>query len=389
MKSVFLFAIILIGTVSIAQPPTPNDKAKTFYDKFLKIVEEIKAKDAEKAVANVKPANAEGPVREGKSDVNGGSDNKKIVLKQLADNAMVQIGHIKKRDPGYDTAPLEAMVKPYIEAVQTDAKANKDRLMASVFHDSDEGCYGLFKANTTTEFRTSGNLAEDEKKHIEQLEAHNRKLQNILMNHMAGVETCKQYLADRTETAKNRALEFKSKITAAYDYRIVRSVYRDVLGEQAYWGAAKQLYPDVAAFTDVHKLLTDVAAMDGGLDGMLKKAAARKAERLKNIHMPPAVMINAGVEAEFKEAFGNGGWEEKILKINILSREWTVIRHSISGAILYRSINAAIATKQKDGNCILYNYTIKQQHTGSGFSNISSYSSHNVIEAEFLCENAK
>ena len=388
MKSVFLLAAILICLASTAQPPAPNERAKTFYDKFLKIVEEIKAKEGEKVVADVKPNNTEGPVREGKNNINGTGDNKAIVLKQLADNAMVQIGHIKKRDPGYDTAPLEAMVKPYIDAHKAVVEANKTRISASGFHSGDEGCSGLFKANTTTEFRPAGNLDEDEKNHMVQLEDYNKKLQNILTNHMTGVEECKNFLIDRTGTAKTRAQEFQNKIKAADDQRNIRSVYRDVLGEQAYWGAAKQLYPDVPAFAEVYKLLSDITTMDGGLDGMLKKAAARKAERLKNTFMPKPLVVNAALEAEFKEAFMAEGWGETIVKINILSREWNIVRNSLTGAIICRTQTAAIVAKQKSGNCIMYDYTIKQQYTGSGYSGVSSRYAHGVLAAEFLCENA-
>jgi hypothetical protein len=389
MKSVFTILLAVTSLAVFSQTTPPNEKAKTFYDKFLKILEDIKTKEAEKVLADTKTGSSETIKREGKANEGSSTDNKKIILKQLADNAMTQIGHIKKRDPEYNTAPLEAMVKPYIENLQNDVKANKDRLMASVFHDSDEGCYGLFKANTTTEFRSAGNLDEDEKIHIAQLEAYNKRLQNILVNHMAGVETCKQYLTDRTGTAKNRALEYKSKLTAAYDHRIVRSLYREVLGEQSYWSAAKQLYPNVEAFAEVHKLLTEIANMDGGLDGMLKKAAAKNAERLKNIFMPKALVVNAAIEAEFKEAFVNEGWEETIVKINLLSREWNIVRNNLTGAIICRIQTAAIVAKQKNGNCILYEYSIKQQYTGSGYSNISSRYAHGVLAAEFLCENAK
>ncbi len=45
--------------------------------------------------------------------------------------------------------------------------------------------------------------------------------------------------------------------------------------------------------------------------------------------MPKAVVVSAALEAEFKEAFVNEGWNETIIKINILSREWDI--HSPCG----------------------------------------------------------
>lgn len=71
--------------------------------------------------------------------------------------------------------------------------------------------------------------------------------------------------------------------------------------------------------------------------------------------MPKAVVINAALEAEFKEAFINEGWNETIIKINITNREWDIIRHAVSGAIICRTQSATIVAKQ-NGNCILYDF---------------------------------
>ena len=113
-------------------------------------------------------------------------------------------------------------------------------------------------------------------------------------------------------------------------------------------------------------MITNFLATSGGLDGLLAKAKARKKERLKNTFMPKAVTTNPAIEAEFKEAFNNGGWGEAIIKINLLSKEWTIVKNSLTGAILCRTQQAAIVAKQKAGNCMLYTYTIKQQYAGGG-----------------------
>lgn len=168
-----------------------------------------------------------------------------------------------------------------------------------------------------------------------------------------------------------------------------RQLYREMVGEQTYWNAAMQLYPDLKGAAEVYKMISDFLKSSGGLNGLLAKALVRKKERLKNLFMPKAVVTNAAIEAEFKEAFNNGGWGETIVKINLLSREWTVVRNSITGVIICRTQQAAIVAKQKAGNCALYTYIIKQQYTGSGYSNISSYYGHDVWELEFLCENVK
>ena len=107
-----------------------------------------------------------------------------------------------------------------------------------------------------------------------------------------------------------------------------------------------------------------------------------------NTFMPKAAVVNAGLEAEFKEAFLAEGWNETIVKINILTREWEIVRNSLTGAIICRTQSAAIVAKPKSGLCVMYNFTIKQQYTGSGYSGVSSRYSHGIMADEFLCENA-
>lgn len=364
MKCIILLLFLCMGGSLLAQPSAPNEKAKTFYDKFLKIVEDIKKKDAENA------------------------DNETVVLKMLADNAKQQIGHIQKRDPGYNIAPLMAMIQPYIDAQQAAVETHNNRIAAAVFHTTDEGCSGLFKANTTTEFRQTGKLDQDIITHIAQLDAYRQKLNNIVAQHMDGVEHCKPFISDRVVTGKEAAAKTLALMQKMYDSREVKAVYRELAGEEAFWGAALKLYPDVPGLADLHKTLLGLMAADGGLEGWLSKAAARKAERLKNTFMPKAVQVNTALEAEFREAFLAEGWNETIVKINLLSREWNIVRNSLTGVIICRTQTAAIVAKQKNGNCIMYDFTIRQSHTGSGYSGVSSRYAHGVLADEFLCENA-
>lgn len=386
MKSVFLAFALILSFVSFTQP-ADNSKLKPFIDKFNQYMEEIKKiESGAKTTAQPVPANKNS---EYKSEAPAGENNNVVKLKIIADNAKRQIEHIKKRDPNYDVSKMEALIQPYFDAQQASVDANKNRLKASIFHDSDEGCYGLFKKNTTTEFRQTGNVEEDTKTHIAQLEAYNKLLENILKNHMAGVETCHDYIKTRTDDAKQRLAELIRKMEIIDAEIGVKQLYRELLGEEAYWKAAMQLYPDISGAAEVHAAIQKQIQSVGGLDGLLAKAKARKMERLKNTFMPKAVVVNAALEAEFKEAFLAEGWGETIIKINIQTREWSVIRNSLTGAILYRTQSAAIVAKQKTGNCIMYDFAIKQQYTGSGYSSVSSRSSHGILADEFLCENAK
>lgn len=90
--------------------------------------------------------------------------------------------------------------------------------------------------------------------------------------------------------------------------------------------------------------------------------------------MPAAVRKDATMEQEFRTAFMNEGWNESILKINILSNEWTVVRNNVTGAITGRTQTAAIAARNQKGECILYTYTIMQEFDGSRYLPAKRYS---------------
>ncbi len=385
MKTISLLLALFSCSLLMAQP-ADNAKLKPFIDKFYQYIDEIKKIESEA----VKPQFVSTTKNtEANSEASAGGDVITRKLKIIADNAKRQIEHIKKRDPGYDVSKMEALIQPYFDAQQALVDANNKRMKASIFHDSDDGCYGLFKKNTTTEFRQTGNVEEDTKTHIAQLEAYNKLLENILKNHMAGVDACHDYIKTRTDDAKQRLAELIRKMEIIDAEIGVKQLYRELLGEKAYWKAAMQLYPDINGAAEVHTAIQKQIQSIGGLDGLLAKAKARKMERLKNTFMPKAIVVNAALEAEFKEAFLAEGWGETIIKINIQTREWSVVRNSLTGTILYRTQSAAIVAKQKSGNCVMYDYTIKQQHSGSGYSSVSSRSSHGVLADEFLCENAR
>lgn len=364
MKHVFIL-LMLCGPLCIfAQTTPPNDKAKVFYDKFLKIVEEIKKTEA---------ANPE---------------NKIIVCKQLADNAKAQIEHIKRRDAAYDTKPLEAIVQPYIDAHTQEIKQHNDRIDAQTRQTlGDDGCVAIFQHNTTVEFRAKGEMDTDIANHIEQLKKYNAKVEKILSN-PAGVETCEKYIRDRIDLAKNELKKYVEKINTD-NLNEVKLNYRELIGFETYWSAAARIFPNMKEAAEVHQLAKDALATAGTMEQTVARCKAKRMEYLKKLKIPAPVVTNAALEAEFKEAFNNEGWGETIIKVSIQTREWSIVRHSISGAILYRTQYAYIVAKQKAGNCMLYGFTIKQQYTGSGYSSISSRAGHDVFENEFLCENAQ
>ncbi|MBL7733531.1 MAG: hypothetical protein JNM88_20345, partial [Chitinophagaceae bacterium] len=76
-----------------------------------------------------------------------------------------------------------------------------------------------------------------------------------------------------------------------------------------------------------------------------------------------------------------------ILKVNIITEDWTTVRHDISGILLARKQAAAIGTKEKDGVCRYYIYQIKQDYMGNSYGSFSEYSRGD--RGEIFCDNIK
>ena len=84
------------------------------------------------------------------------------------------------------------------------------------------------------------------------------------------------------------------------------------------------------------------------------------------IVMPKPARKDQKLESEMLAAFKNSQTyrdrvKGEILRIVIIDPDWMTRRHRISGEILHRYIRAAIAVKNNDGTCTLWNLVTFQQ----------------------------
>lgn len=367
MKKYVFFLTFFITVKIIAQPDASyTGKAKTFVDNFWKLADDIKKAGTE------------------------ASNGKTPAFKILLDRAKVQLKYVKTKDPAYDLTAMEQFLKPYDEGVAAVFQERKDASNALTRHSDKkgDGCASIFMADNDVAMPGTGNAEADIASHIKQIDDYNEKVKKVLAGSMAGAEVCEDYLKTFSVPAAKRIDDYLKEMQKEFVIN-VKIAYRRLVGEEAYWNAAHKVYPNMQEAANVYKKAKDALAAAGSIEDVAARAFKKRQERLKNTFMPKAVVVNAALEAEFKEAFINEGWNETIIKINITSKEWDIIRHAVSGAIICRTQSAAIVAKQKNGNCILYDFTIKQQYTGSGYSSVSSRYTHDVYETEFFCENAR
>jgi len=95
--------------------------------------------------------------------------------------------------------------------------------------------------------------------------------------------------------------------------------------------------------------------------------------KTKDMVMPKSARSDKDLESEMLVAFKNSQTYKdrvkgEVLRIVIIDPDWMTRYHQISGAILHRYIRAAIAVKNSDGSCTLWNLvTFQQDYVSNAF----------------------
>jgi hypothetical protein len=296
--------------------------------------------------------------------------------------AQTAINNIKMKDKNYNTAPLEAELQKWKEKYN-EANANRGNVRAS-HTDAMTGYSKLFDNSSLTYY---GDDPEQLAKSNQQIAEYNTELakylatnkdQATLDGHMESVNKRFFYELDdyiaRFEDCLQNGVELQSMLGCLQELRI----------REAITNAARQVYPNNAAFAEGHQKVQAAINRAGNLEA---KAKANAEKKLREARVPAAVTSNAAIEQEFKIAFAKTGWGETILKINLLDYDWTINRNELTSVIEDRIQKAAIVAKKANGKCIVYIFTIGQDYSGGGTYGSSYRYRHNGYEV--LCENVK
>ncbi len=95
--------------------------------------------------------------------------------------------------------------------------------------------------------------------------------------------------------------------------------------------------------------------------------------KTKDAVMPKVALSDKKLEADMIEAFkGSQTYNDRVkgevLRIVIIDSDWMIRRHEITGTILHRYIRAAIAVKNSDGICTVWqNVTFQQDYISNKF----------------------
>lgn len=120
----------------------------------------------------------------------------------------------------------------------------------------------------------------------------------------------------------------------------------------------------------LEKALPIVKQFEATLEDNYKEA--QKAT-MASIKMPKAGAFNNDIalknfaKTNVEETIAKDG--AKLLKLNIESNDWNIVKNKYTGHIMYRWIKGAFTEKNKNNDCYLQGFLIKQMYNGSGYSN--------------------
>lgn len=304
-------------------------------------------------------------------------------------DAEKKIASIKKTDPTYDVSSMEAEVLKYRTEDSVSKEANEKDLNASRSSEQDLEKFLMWTPENFKNSKTDQEFSELQKKVDEQIEAIKDFCKtNLKANDESKLSKIEGYWEvsgpDQTRivSTKNNYDKSEGVEYAVYNYYQLKWIYNK-------WKAFLEVYPSSESILEAKQMAEDVLSMLGSAENAKKHAASVKAGRIADTKMAAAAVSDPDLESQIKKAllaskFANG---RTVIKVNILSKDWTVQRNQITGIILSRTKAYTAAIKEKDGKCTLLQYAdFKQDYVGGKYG--TGYLSLGQT-TEILCENVK
>ncbi|MBL7912361.1 MAG: hypothetical protein JNJ41_14970 [Bacteroidia bacterium] len=353
-----------------AQAPT-NSAAKIYYKGVIKHFETIK---------NLK------------SQSNPKNDGPQSTTKQYlyeVDKAEEKIALIKKSQPDYDVTALTAELNTY-KTIGNEAKSDEENASIDAAKLSAE-MDKVFKAPTINDFtggQTSAESALNEYKTLasnfiatnSKQRVDNAKKANRFRSYSSSFSMEMNGFASTAKSIKESYNKSDVVNGAIGNYYLANKYV-------IYWETAKNSITDEKLFSDNYTIALNLFKEMGSVENAKAIAKNNAKARMAKVKIPVAARKDAATEALFKKAFVAEGWNETIMVVNLRDHDWSIVKHENTGVILGRAQTAAMVAKNKDGDCILYIFTIMQDYNGSGYQSNAYRRSHDATP--MLCENVK
>lgn len=103
------------------------------------------------------------------------------------------------------------------------------------------------------------------------------------------------------------------------------------------------------------------------LNNTAASAGAASAEFPKAVATDPARVTRMIAALKNSNDWKNGRFDATEILKTVITYDWEIRRHEISGAILHRYCIAAVAVKTKSGECAYYKVTFQEDYAGGNF----------------------
>jgi hypothetical protein len=380
MKAILFFLFLMVSvcsqsqsglegkTKTVAKPvsidnnntsvqPVAEGKAKTFIKQYNVAVEKAKA------------------------------EPKATVVAQYLRKASEAIESIKKFDPAFNIRPLEEEVSRMLKANDnlTNEQVNAAQATSRNNDKQGNGMAGIFMGDATG-IDLTGNADTDVKNHKEKIRICNENIERLIAADSPDKKDYEEYVGIQVSVSTARIKKLEEELTKAFD-KSGLITYRELIGLETYWSAAKRIFTNLPAATQVYQLVTAVLQKAGSEEKVMENVKKNYAAIIKARKFPAAVQNNTSLEQQFRKIFTSRIPDETIIKINIITADWTTVRHELTGILLARKQAAAIGVRKSDGTCHYYIYQIKQDYVGSQFVSFTEYSVG--YQGEIFCDNLK
>lgn len=249
--------------------------------------------------------------------------------------------------------------------------------------------FSLFHISTQVDNRRLTSIAQE-------IEEYKQKLNELLSldtsSNKSDLRRFYRELKTSFRSAENDLHELERRCREQTREENAKVNYYELLYNQAYWDAAKKVYPDDADFKTACNLATELLQGLGSIDDVSKLASKSKQQKINDTRLPVAAVKDAALENMFVDAFNKYHAEEFkgiAIKAVITSNDWSIERHEVTGIVTGRVRKAVIVYKGKDGKCYLTaNFFLRQEFVGNSFSS-SPVSKYPIMGSqEMLCANA-
>ncbi len=307
------------------------------------------------------------------------------------------LAQLKTKDPSYNTAAMEAEIKNFKAAMETekynienanaagDNKAASEEAAAKVLKE----IFGMDNLDfRTDQFPLRAMIVQK----------HKASLQSYLaLSAKASASALEGYRKNNDVfflTHTNTTLKkFENFLPTAKGTDWIEGIYYSLQYHQSFWDAAQKIYPQENDFAAMYQKVTAFVNKAGSMENMKGKGNANNTEYIKNTKLPVAVVKDAKLEKvlidDFNKKYGTSN-NVSALKAVLTQDGWSTLRNSISGAVIGRERTAKVAYKGSDGKCyVLTDYVfIREEYIGSSFTNTKAV--FNWLDGkEMLCENVK